>query len=140
MDVEANVRLRGLEMSSIYDYQVDHLLILVGSNPVPNAVAGKLLTRPGGTITLIHSEEGQPTSRRQSDGPTLVQRLKSWFVLKGFSDTNIGFKQVEESNATSVRMCVHEVLNEYERKVLEECKNGSDNANKVHNVRVGLNY
>src|SRR6266851_938202 len=100
-------------MSEIRDYQIDHLLLLVGSNPVPNAVAGKLLTAPGGTITLIHSEDGLPAGRRPSDGPTLVQRLKSWFVHAGYSDTNIGFKQVEESNAASVSAGVHEVLKEY---------------------------
>lgn len=37
--------------------QVDHLLLLVGGNPLPNAVAGKLLVRPGGTISLIYSEQ-----------------------------------------------------------------------------------
>lgn len=35
--------------------QVDHLILLVGGNPLPNAVAGKLLARSGGTITLLHS-------------------------------------------------------------------------------------
>src|SRR4051794_8309211 len=107
-------------MSEIRDYQVDHLLLLVGSNPVPNAVVGKLLTAPADTITLIHS----------ADGLDLAQRLKSWFVHAGYSNTNIGFKQVEESNATSVSACIHEVLKEYERKVLEECKSDSGNANK----------
>lgn len=117
-------------MSEIRDYQVDHLLLLVGSNPLPNAVAGKLLTATGGTITLIHS----------ADGLDLAQRLKSWFVDAGYSDTNIGFKQVEESSADSVYTHVHEVLKKYERKVLEEYKSGQDNANKAGMVRVGLNY
>lgn len=117
-------------MSDIRDYQVDHLLLLVGSNPVPNAVAGKLLTTTADTITLIHSD----------DGLDLVQRLKSWFVHAGYSDTNIGFKQVEESNAASVYACVHEVLEGYESKVLKEYKSDSDNANKARLVRMGLNY
>lgn len=49
-------------------HRVDHLLLLVGSNPVPNAVAGKLLVKPGGAITLICSE----------DSLEVAQRLKSW--------------------------------------------------------------
>jgi len=109
-------------MSDVRDYQVDHLLLLIGSNPVPNAVAGKLLTRPGGTITLIHS----------ADGLYLAQRLKSWFVNAGYSDKNIGFTQVEESNATLVYERVHEVLKQRE--------NDFGNANKAPMARVGLNY
>ncbi len=38
-------------------YRVDHLLMLVGGNPLPNAVAAPLLTRPGARITLLHSLE-----------------------------------------------------------------------------------
>jgi hypothetical protein len=33
-----------------------HLILLVGSNPLPNAVAAKLLLAEGGTVTLIHSK------------------------------------------------------------------------------------
>src|SRR3989442_6268423 len=118
-------------MSNIHDYQGDHLLLLVGSNPVPNVVAGKLLTTPKDTITLIHS----------ADGLKLAQRLKSWFVRAGYSDANIGFKPAEESDAASVYTCVHEVLEKYERRVLKEYKSDSDNTSKAHKVRrVGLNY
>src|SRR5690349_4341044 len=109
-------------MSELRDYQVDHLLLLVGSNPVPNAVAGKLLTAPGGSITLIHS----------ADGLDLAQRLKSWFVHMGYSDTNIGFKEVEESDAVSVYVGIQDVLEKYERYF--------GTANKAHMARVGLNY
>src|SRR6266849_3816221 len=106
-------------MSEIRDYQVDHLLLLVGSNPLPNAVAGKLLTTTEGTLTLIHS----------ADGLELAQRLKLWFVRAGYSGENIGLKQVEESNVISVSAGVHQALNEYERKVLKENKSDSGDAN-----------
>lgn len=36
-------------------YQSDHLLLLVGSNPLPNAVAACMLLAPGGTAHLLHS-------------------------------------------------------------------------------------
>jgi hypothetical protein len=109
-------------MSDIRDYQANHLLLLVGANPMPNAVAGKLLTVPGGTITLIHS--------RATDSLDLAQRLKLWLLKAGYSD--IGFTQVEEANAASVYERVREMLGKYE----------SDHGitNKAHMARVGLNY
>ncbi len=112
-------------MSDIRDYQVDHLLLLVGSNPLPNAVAGKLLTATSGTITLIHS--------RATDSLGLAQRLKSWFLKAGYLDTNIRFKEVEESNAASVYKNVQDVLND----VLKTYKRDYSNANMP---RMGLNY
>ena len=117
-------------MSDIRDYQVHHLLLLVGSNPIPNAVAGKLLIRPGGTITLIHSK----------DGFKIAQRLKSWFVNAGFSDSHIGFKEVQESEASMVYDLVHEALEQYERNVLKHVENDSSNASGGQIARVGLNY
>lgn len=115
-------------MSDIGDYQVDHLLLLVGSNPLPNAVAGKLLLTSGGTITLIHSKEGFD----------LAQRLQRWFDQAGYSSTNINFKNVEdESDANLVEMRVYEALDDYERKIDEEHNRDSGNAKRV---RIGLNY
>lgn len=107
-------------MSEIRDYQVDHLLLLVGSNPLPNAVAGKLLTVQGGKISLIHSK----------DGSDLAGRLAAWFRNAGYVD--IGLKQVEESNAASVRREVSRAIEEYEQAYTE--------TNQTHTARVGLNY
>src|SRR5271157_6277958 len=104
-------------MSDIRDYQVDHLLLLVGSNPLPNAVAGKLLTTTAGRITLIHS----------ASSFQIAQNLASWFRNAGYSD--IGLRQVEQSDATSVYQKVETLLKEYESK--------HGNANRA---RVGLNY
>lgn len=50
------------------EYRVDHLILLVGGNPLPNAVAGLLLHRPGGRITLLHTN--------QTEG--IAGRLGSW--------------------------------------------------------------
>lgn len=49
--------------------KVEHLILLVGGNPLPNAVAGRLLVRPGGRITLVHS----------ADTYSIAERLKKWF-------------------------------------------------------------
>jgi hypothetical protein len=104
-------------MSHISDYQVDHLLLLVGSNPLPNAVAGKLLTAPGGKITLISSRDGFP----------LAERLGKWF-----QNVDISLKEVRESEAASVEEKVSEAIEQYER----------DHArtNAASPARVGLNY
>jgi hypothetical protein len=107
-------------MSDIRDYQVNHLLLLVGSNPVPNVVAGKLLTAPGSTITFIHSK----------DGSDLAQRLGEWFGSTGYTD--IRFAEVKESNATSVHKEVSKKIEEYERN--------HAGTNQTHTARMGLNY
>ncbi len=54
-------------------YQSDHLMLLVGSNPLPNAVAGRLLTRPEGEITLFHTP----------DSATVAKNLRIWLESKG---------------------------------------------------------
>ncbi|MEZ4622961.1 MAG: DUF1887 family CARF protein [Caldilineaceae bacterium] len=38
------------------EYCADHLLLLVGANPLPNYVAARLLTKPGSTIHLLHTQ------------------------------------------------------------------------------------
>jgi len=108
-------------MSDIRDYRVDHLLLLVGSNPLPGAVAGKLLTATGGKITLIYSH----------DSCALAQKLSSWFQrTTDYSD--IELFEVKETDATSVYNCVSKVLKAYEK--LEK------SANRTGKTRVGLNY
>jgi len=104
-------------MNTIHDYQIDHLLLLVGSNPVPNAVAGKLLAAPGGTITLIYSKDGFP----------LAERLGKWF-----QNVDISLKEVKESEAASVEEKVFEAIEQYERDPAR--------TNAAHPARVGLNY
>ena len=38
-------------------WQADHVFVLVGGNPLPNYVAGRLLLQQGGTLHLVHSPE-----------------------------------------------------------------------------------
>ena len=93
-------------------YQVDHLLLLVGSNPVPNAVAGKLLVKPGGTITLICSE----------DSLIVAQRLKSWLARDGIKLREPNDSKVDPTDPTSIFTIVGKALD------------------KTPDVSVGLNY
>lgn len=43
-------------MSSLDDYVVDHLILLVGTNPLPNYVAARLLAKPQSRIVLVYSK------------------------------------------------------------------------------------
>lgn len=99
------------------DKKVDHLILLVGGNPLPNAVAGRLLVNPGGRITLVHSKTNLDQNI-QGTGD-IANRLGQW--LKGAVET----REVEESNPQNIRDEVTAELN-----------------NKYHPVpeSVGLNY
>jgi len=54
------------------DKKVDHLFILVGSNALPCALAGLLLAKESGNISLI-------TSKGSYD---IAQRLQTWLEEK----------------------------------------------------------
>lgn len=45
--------------NELEQYKTDHLILLVGSNPLPNYVSAKLLLKTGGNIHLIGSKETQ---------------------------------------------------------------------------------
>lgn len=92
-------------------FRTGHLVLLVGGNPLPNAVAGKLLTPQAGTVTLVHSAESFH----------VAERLQAWLRLSD-SISEVRLKQIEESDATSIAQGV--------RQALEE----------VGKVNVGLNY
>lgn len=92
--------------------KVQHLILLIGSNPLPNAVAGKLLVRPEGVITLVHS----------SDSFSVAQRLKEWLEKQHEKKDMVRLKEVEESEPSSIYQGV--------KRCLEEVKAGS----------IGLNY
>lgn len=96
---------------------VDHLILLVGGNPLPNAVAGKLLVKSDGTITLIHSEGTADVAKR------LCQWLKENRVAR-----DVKLKQVEEANPTSIIEGVKECLEEAKPRTVGP------------NYTVGLNY
>ena len=66
--------------------KVDHLILLVGGNPLPNVIAGSLLLNPQGRITLVHSAETAHIS----------DRLVKWFQTNKICDPN-NLKPVETS-------------------------------------------
>ena len=54
-------------MSDLDDYKTDHLILLVGSNPLPNYVAAQLLwrkTKSESCLILIHSDDTYLAAKR----------------------------------------------------------------------------
>lgn len=70
--------------------KVDHLILLVGGNPLPNAVSGQILLRGGGKITLVCSEGTRG----------VAADLKEWFEKHGI--TVAGSVQIAEANPENI--------------------------------------
>jgi len=88
-------------------WQVDHLIQLVGGNPMPNAIAGPFLVRPGGTITLIHSKGTQETAERLRT--VLSQRTKA--------EVRLSKTPVQEADPAHISQVVSEELRQRPGKV-----------------------
>lgn len=71
--------------------KASHLVLLVGKNPLPNAVAGKLLVKPDGLITLVCS----------NDSSDVANRLKLW-LEKEVPGVKVVQKKVQESDPLSI--------------------------------------
>jgi len=98
-------------------YQTDVLFLLVGTNPLPNYVAGCLLTKPGGTIILLATE----------DTYTIADRLKQ--ILKEKAKT-----ENQNWNIFEPREIDHTDASRIYRKVSELIKEFADEGS------LGLNY
>jgi hypothetical protein len=79
--------LKEYEMSQ---YRTEHLLLLIGSNPLPNAVAGILLSGPENAISLLHS----------TGTFDVAMRLKKWLERKGRQVRPL--RQIDESDPASI--------------------------------------
>jgi hypothetical protein len=104
--------------------KVDHLLLLVGRNPLPNAIAGQLLLSSGGLITLIYSEETA----------FVADKLRVWFISKGIAEAKVLKCQVKETDAGDIF-----------QKLIGKDSGDSNDSNIVlsrhsDNRVVGLNY
>jgi len=87
-------------MSQLDDYRADHLILLVGGNPLPNYVAARVLTKENAKVSLIYSK----------DSRTIAERLKE--VLSGlfeFAST----EPVDESRADSIQRQVKRALSQF---------------------------
>jgi len=105
-------------------HKVDHLILLVGSNPLPNAVAGKLLIEPDGIITLVHSNDSFP----------VAQRLKGWLERENMKNT-VKLKSVGESEPLSIYQGVWKCLKENDTKTIGLNYTGGTKMMSVHAYR-----
>lgn len=100
--------------------RVDHLILLVGGNPLPNAVAGKLLAKPGATITLLHS----------GDTAFTAQRLSTWLGRQ--TQAVVQFKQVDEASPTNIEQGIQEQLRTVRAQTVGLHYTGGTKAMAVH--------
>ncbi|BCX03535.1 MAG: hypothetical protein KatS3mg053_1473 [Candidatus Roseilinea sp.] len=92
-------------MSDLERYRTDHLILLVGGNPLPNYVAARVLGKKGGTLHLVHSQKSYK----------IAQRLDKCFrapaegnhLAGGFG--SIEFIQVGEDEPSDIYNKVHEL-------------------------------
>jgi hypothetical protein len=105
------------------EYQSDHLILLIGGNPLPNAVAGYALSKPSGTITLLHS----------GDTAVTAQKLYTWLHQK--SKATIQFKHVDEASPASITEGTLQQLNAIPVQTVGLHYTGGTKAMSVHAYR-----
>ncbi|HFQ93259.1 MAG TPA: hypothetical protein ENK32_04575 [Anaerolineae bacterium] len=101
--------------NNLSQYKSDHLILLVGGNPLPNAVAGSCLLAEGGKITLVYSKTQKvQTARRQPfkiEGTQKVaQRLRRWFVQERRLTEHVYLQPVDDSDAWDIRVGIQTAL------------------------------
>ncbi|MGB3207554.1 MAG: DUF1887 family CARF protein [Crinalium sp.] len=94
------------------NYQVDHLFLLIGENPLPNYVAARLMLKQGGTPYLVHT----------TDTEKQAKRLEKILSDEGIKTTQLVSLNDNESDAYHIRETI--------RPKLEAIKDG----------KIGLNY
>lgn len=93
----------------------DHLFLLIGTNPLPNWVAAKLLTNPGGSVHLVYTSGVKPQ----------MERLKK--ILEDDQEARITVEHFPTAEAT-------------ESQIFEDVKGQAATLAKAGTRRVGLNY
>lgn len=102
--------------------KVDHLLLLVGGNPLPNAVAGVLLLRDGGTITLIYSEQTK----------SVKDRLERWLRRAIPFRIDIRSKKVKEADPYEIYLGVKAALQQVNAPLVGLHYTGGTKAMSTH--------
>lgn len=105
------------------EYLNDHLFLLVGTNPLPNLVAAKLLLKPEGQLYLVHSLATQPVAHRlgrywleveqrnqpkyvcvdEADGADIRRKMQA--ELRGIRDGQIGLNYTGGTKMMAVHTC-----------------------------------
>ncbi len=85
-------------------HQTDILFLLVGSNPLPNYVAVRLLAKEQGTVVLLHSKSTTDVARR------LANELQA-----KRSDLNFQYYTVSEADGPAIALQVENAARSFER-------------------------
>jgi hypothetical protein len=102
-----------MSSSKFAEYQVDHLFLLIGENPLPNYIAAKLLLQQRGTPYLVYTTGTERPAQR-------LQRILD-NEPTGFQKAQLVPLEEYESDAYQIQARIQEVL-------------------KALNGKVGLNY
>lgn len=84
-----------------------HLILLVGGNPLPNAIAGCCLLQDGGIITLVYSKtQTVQTSQRKllriAGTEDIANRLRRWLLLDRKITNRVYLQAVDDSDAWDI--------------------------------------
>ncbi len=87
--------------------KVDHLLLLVGGNPLPNVVAGKLLCKPNGKITLLHTVSTKD----------IASEIRNWFVKNDVASGQVKLSEIDRLDGRKIFKSIKNILAEGESSV-----------------------
>jgi hypothetical protein len=105
-------------------YLSNYLFLLVGGNPLPNAIAGKILVTPGGKVILVHSP----------DTANVAQRLRAWLNKQGIASVDLADVE-EEANSASIFRCVRRHVASEKSQSIGLNYTGGTKAMSVHAYR-----
>lgn len=110
-------------------YQSDHLFLMIGTNPLPNYVAAKLLLKPEGRLLLVHSSLTED----------VAERLERYWKEneKGAQPKRV---PVSEANGAEIRRMIELELKEIRSGAIGLHYTGGTKAMSVHACRALLDY
>jgi len=110
-------------------YQSDHLFLLVGTNPLPNFVAAKLLLRPEGQLYLVHSKQTEPVANRLAHHWTETEKRVQPLLVS-----------VAEADGANIRQKIEQVLERIADGQIGLNYTGGTKTMAVHASRTMLDY
>lgn len=93
------------ETDPLKNKKVDHLILLVGGNPLPNAVAAQLLATENATIWLLHSDgaDGEPSTK------PIAQNLETFLRQKN-SEWTIKLEPIPSANKSGIEQRIYGIF------------------------------
>jgi len=110
-------------------YLADHLFLLVGTNPLPNFVAAKLLLKPGGALYLVHSSGTEQIAERLS---------RYWIDVEKSAQPK--FIRVAEADGADIHRKIDSDLQQISSGVVGLNYTGGTKIMSVHACRTMLDY